>query len=122
MTCAGSLARGGGLANTAVMILFIYLPNFTRSPPLCQAQGGGLVTRDEAGAAPDSCPHPLPWKDQAEGSTHSALACCCNSAHAWHTDPGSRCSTQKDLQVSSAQSPVPGGGEHVAPYPSGTGH
>lgn len=41
MTCAGSLARGGGLANTAVMILFIYLPNFTRSPPLCQAQVEG---------------------------------------------------------------------------------
>lgn len=57
----------------------------------------------------NSHPHRLPWENQAGGETHSALACHCNSVRAGHTGPGSRCSTQKGLQVSSAQSPAPGG-------------
>ena len=56
MTCTGSLAHGGGLANTVVNIIHLPTHPFTRSPRLCQAQGGGLVTRDEAGVAPTPAP------------------------------------------------------------------
>lgn len=73
---------------------------------------------------PDSQPHlqPLPWEEQTGVGTHSALACHRDAEHTRPTGPGSRCSTQRGPQVSSAQSPAPGGGEHAAPYPSGTGH
>lgn len=73
---------------------------------------------------PDSQPHlqPLPCEAQTGVGTHSALACHRNAEHTRPTGPGSRCSTQEGPQVSSAQSPAPGGGEHAAPYLSGTGH
>lgn len=89
--------------------------------------GPGLRTGDpemQQVQPTDSQPHlhPLPWEKQTGVGTHAALACHCNAVHTRHTGPRSRCSTQEGLQVSSAQSLAPGGGEHAAPYLSGTGH